>query len=233
MSCIVGWPMKSSGAVVNYAERFHGMDQILIDSERCEPTAQVSLKANGIVGNLSRSPYWVDGLKQLSGFVMNANEYVDTTKMVYISHGWESMQIACHLSSPKYIRFASTCNQGGTLSSGAMYNPDEGEIVWVAMGITSQSVSRRLLKLLSAPPFQQSGTGSIRKANDINTRTKSLFSTHNDSCAHPEPTSSSKSSSRRRFTPISSDNNSSRKAFPQQNRKLSGYHRYGSKSPTA
>ena len=98
-----------------------------------------------------------------------------------------------------------------------MYNLDEGENVWVAMCIKSQSVPRQLLKLLLAPPSQESGTGSIPKANDINTRTKGLFSTHNDSRAHPETTSSSKSSGRRRFTPISSDNtNSSRKTFPHR-----------------
>ncbi len=71
MSCIVGGPIRSSGAVVNYAERFHGMDWVLIDSECYEATAQVSLKANGTVGDLFRSPYWVDGPVQLSGFIMN------------------------------------------------------------------------------------------------------------------------------------------------------------------
>ena len=166
---------KSSGAVVNYSERFHGMNQVLINSERYEATAQVSLKANGTVGNLFRSPYWVDGPMQLSGFVINANEAVDTNKMVYISHGWESMQIACQLSSRKHIRFTSRYNQARALSSGAMYNLAKDEIVWVAMGTKSQSVPRRLLKLLLAPPSEQSGTGSSPKANDINTRTKGLF----------------------------------------------------------
>ncbi len=85
------------------------------------------------------------------------------------------------------------------------------------MGIKSQSVPRWLLRLLLAPPSQQSRTGSIPKANDINTRTTGLFSTHNDSHAHPEPTSSSKPSGRRRFMSISSDNtNTSRKTFPHR-----------------
>ena len=117
---------KSSGPVVNYAERFHGMDQVLIDSERYEATAQVSLKANGAVGNLFRNPYWVHGPMQLSGFVINANETVDTNKMVYSS---QSMQIACQLSSRKYIRFTSRYNQARALSSGAMYNLAKDEIV--------------------------------------------------------------------------------------------------------
>ncbi len=209
---------KLFGAVVNYAERFHGMDQVLIDSERHEATAQVSFKADGTVGNFFRSPYWIDSLMQLSGFVMNANETVDTNRMVYISHGWESMQIACQLSSCKiYTVYVEMQPSQSTVYSGDMYILDEGEIICVAMGIKFQSVPRQLLKLLLAPPSQQPGTGLIPKANDTITRTKGLSPTHHDSPAHPEPTSSSKSSSRRRFTPISSENtNSSRKTSPHR-----------------
>ena len=207
---------KLFGAVVDYADRFHGMDQVLIDSAGYEATAQVSFKADETVGNFFRSPYWIDSLMQLSGFVMNANENVDTDKVVYISNGWESMQIACQLSSHKvYTVYVKMQPSQGTIYSGDMYILDEGEVICVAMGIKFQSVPRQLLKLLLAPPSKQSRTGSMPKADDTNTRTNGLFSTHNDSHAHPEPASSSQSSGKQRSTPISSDNtNSSRKNSP-------------------
>ena len=209
---------KLFGAVVDYAERFHGMDEVLIDSERYEATAQVSFKADETLGNFFRNPYWIDSLMQLSGFVMNANETVDTNKMVYISHGWESMQIACQLSSRKtYTVYVEMQPSQGTVYSGDMYILDEGEIVCVAMGIKFQSVPRQLLKLLLAPPSPQSGTGSNPKGNDTITHTKRLSPAPDDLPAHPESTSNSKSSSRQLFTPISSDNtNPSRKTPPQR-----------------
>ena len=209
---------KLFGAVVNYAERFHGMDQVLIDSERYEATAQVSFKANETVGNFFRSPYWIDSLMQLSGFVMNANETVDTNDMVYISNGWESMQIACQLSSRKvYTVYVNMQPSQDTIYSGDMYILDEGEVVCVTMGIKFQSVPRQLLKHLLAPPSKQSRTSLMPKTDDTNIGIEGIFSTHDGSSAHPEPASSSQASSRRRFTPISSENtNSSRKDSPDR-----------------
>ena len=54
ISSSVGWTL-AFGAVVRYAERLHEMDQVLIDSERDEATAQVFSKADGAVGNFSQS----------------------------------------------------------------------------------------------------------------------------------------------------------------------------------
>lgn len=198
---------KLFGAVVDYAERFHGMDQVLIDSECYEATAQISFKADETAGNFFRSPYWIDSLMQLSGFVMNVNEAVDTNEMVYISNGWESMQIACQLSSRKvYTAYVKMQPSQNTVYSGDMYILDEGEVVCVTMGIKFQSVPRQLLKHLLAPPPKQSLTGSMLKAADTNSGTKGIFPAHNDSFAHPARAPSSQFSGRRRCPPISSDN---------------------------
>ena len=212
---------KLFGAVVNYAERFHGMDQVLIDSDCYEATAQISFKADETAGNFFRSPYWIDSLMQLSGFVMNANDAVDTDEMVYISNGWESMQIACQLSSRKvytaYVKMQPS--QKNTVYSGDMYILDEGEVVCVTMGIKFQSVPRQLLKHLLAPPPKQSLTGSIPKADDTNTRTTGIFSAHPE----PAPSSQSSTSSRRRCTPTSSNNTDScRKDSPDGMERLPG-----------
>ena len=201
---------KLFGAVVDYAERFHGMDQVLINSESYEATAQVSFKADETVGNFFRSPYWIDSLMQLSGFVMNANETVDTDNMVYISHGWESLQIACELSSRKvYTVYVKMQPSGGTVYGGDMYILDDSEIVCVAMGIKFQSVPRQLLKLLLAPPSKKSQTSSTLKAGDTNTRTQGRSTTHNNSSAQLKPTSTSQSSTRQLLTPLTSTNTNS------------------------
>lgn len=205
---------KLFGMVVEYAERYHGMDHVLVDSEHYEATAQVSFKTHETMGNFFRSPYWIDSLTQLAGFVMNANETVDTSKTVYISNGWESLQNASQLSSHKtYTIYVRMQPDQGTIFSGDLYILDECEVISVATGIKFQAVPRQLLKLLLAPPSKGPRTRSVPKPDDTHGRTNGLSSTHNGSSAHTEPASSSLSSGK--FTPISSANtNWSRKQFP-------------------
>ncbi|KAJ5768708.1 ketoacyl-synt-domain-containing protein [Penicillium odoratum] len=145
---------KIFGAVVDYSERFHGMEEILMNSEHYEAVAKVSFKADTSVGNFFRNPYWIDNVTQLSGFVMNANETVDSSKAVYISSGWESMHFAAQLSSQQvYTVYVKMEPNEGSAVSGDMYILDnQHEMIGVVKGVRFQAVPRPLLKLLLAPP---------------------------------------------------------------------------------
>ncbi|CAM6003988.1 unnamed protein product, partial [Sphagnum balticum] len=177
-------------AVVEYSEGFHGMDEVLLHSEQHEAVAQVSFKTEEHVGNFFRSPYWIDSLTQLSGFVMNGNETIDAKKAVYISNGWESMHFAAQLSSHKtYTVYVKMQPSQGSIYSGDLYVLDAEEIVGVSLGIRFQLVHRELLKLLLAPP----------PSSKRSVKSKLL-----DPCDLPEPSSSSKSSTEPKNTPASS-----------------------------
>jgi iterative type I PKS product template protein len=144
---------KIFGAVVEYSERFHGMEEILMNSDNYEAVAKVSFKPDTLVGNSFRNPYWVDNLTQLSGFVMNGNETMDSSKTVYISNGWESMHFVTKLSSKQiYTVYVKMEPSDGSAVSGDMSILDDQQVmVGVVKGIRFQAVSRSLLKLLLAP----------------------------------------------------------------------------------
>ena len=80
-------------AVVDYDVKYHGMDEVLLNSEELEAMAVLKLYAGNDAGTFFCSPLWIDSLIHLAGFVMNANDAVDSQQVVYISHGWGSMQL--------------------------------------------------------------------------------------------------------------------------------------------
>ena len=80
-------------AVVDYDAKYHGMDEVLLNSEELEAMAVLKLYAGNDAGTFFCSPLWIDSLIHLAGFVMNANDAVDSQQVAYISHGWGSMQI--------------------------------------------------------------------------------------------------------------------------------------------
>ncbi|KAH8585608.1 beta-ketoacyl synthase [Bisporella sp. PMI_857] len=156
---------KIFATVVDYSENFHGIDEVFLHSEQFEAVARVSFKADESMGNFYRSPYWIDTLTQLSGFVMNANEVIDTKKAVYISNGWETMQFASSLSANKfYTIYVKMQPSLGSMYSGDLYVLDDEEIIGVSMGIRFQFVKREVLKFLLAP------TSKMARESNLSTR---------------------------------------------------------------
>ena len=89
-----GMAYKLFAGLVQYESKYQGMQEVLLDSEELESTAVLKLYDGNDAGKFFCSPFWVDSFAHLAGFVMNANDAVDTTKSVYISHGWGSMRFA-------------------------------------------------------------------------------------------------------------------------------------------
>ena len=99
-----GIAYKLFASFVNYQDRFRGMEEVIMDSQALEATAQVKFQATDRDGDFYFSPYWVDSLAHVSGFIINANDAINSTKEVYISHGWESMRFAMPFSAEKTYR---------------------------------------------------------------------------------------------------------------------------------
>ncbi|KAL3445283.1 hypothetical protein BJX65DRAFT_297025 [Aspergillus insuetus] len=141
------------GAVVQYSEEYHGLAEVLMDSEQYEAVARVSFQAKESAGDFLRNPFWLDNVAQLAGFVMNANEVVDTASLVYISNGWDSLQVICRLAQNQvytvYVKM-ETGDRSGV--SGDLYVLDADQhLVALVRGIRFQAVPRPLLKLLLEP----------------------------------------------------------------------------------
>ncbi|RAL59691.1 hypothetical protein DID88_000324 [Monilinia fructigena] len=149
-----GMAYKLFGALVDYDQRYRGMDEVYLWSEQCEATAKVQFQTSDKDGKFFMSPYWIDSVCHISGFIMNANDAVDSTKHVYISHGWESMRFAKAMSADKeyrsYIKMQKVPG-GSEMVAGDVYVFEGDEIIAVVGGIKFQRVPRTLLQTLLAP----------------------------------------------------------------------------------
>ena len=129
-----GMVYKLFTALVDYGKRYQGMEEVVLDSTQLEATARVAFQTSG--EGFFFSPYWIDSLGHLAGFVMNGNDGVDSKTQVFINHGWDRMRCASkfyqHKTYQTYIRMQ---NVGGNMFAGDTYIFDEGNVVAVYEGV--------------------------------------------------------------------------------------------------
>lgn len=131
-----GMAYKLFSALVEYDQRYRGMEEVVLDSAQLEATARVVFQTTENDGNFYCSPFWIDSLGHISGFVMNANDAVDSKAQVFINHGWESMRCAKKFSSDKiYQTYVKMQPVGGTMFAGDVYIFEEDTIIAVFEGV--------------------------------------------------------------------------------------------------
>ena len=106
---------KQFQTVVTYGKEYHNIDELFMDCELNETAANIRFQSTAGKGQFVYSPYWIDTVAHLAGFILNAN--VNTpADTVFISHGWESFRIAAPLSHEKayrgYVRMQPTGSRG-------------------------------------------------------------------------------------------------------------------------
>jgi iron transport multicopper oxidase len=139
-------------SLVDYAPEYQRMSQVLLASNLYEASATVSLDERGDDASFQCSPYWIDSLAHLSGFVMNGNENINYQDAVYISHGWESMRFAQKLvSGGQYQTYVRMLPVDKTMFGGDVWILHEGEIVGVIEDLRFQRVPRSILDMLLPP----------------------------------------------------------------------------------
>ena len=148
-----GMAYKLFGALVDYDTRFRGMEEVILDSPHLEATSHVVFQTTDADGSFYCSPYWIDSVAHLAGFVVNANDALDSTKQVYISHGWESMRFAEPLLASKtyrsYVKMQPT--EGSNVMAGDVYVFDGDRIVGMVGALKFQCIPRQLLNTFLPP----------------------------------------------------------------------------------
>ena len=140
-------------AVVDYDSKYQGMDHVLLDSEELEGMAILKLCANKDAGTFFYSPFWIDSLVHLAGFVMNANDAVDSQQFVYISHGWGSMRLGEPIDPTKpYTVHVKMQPVGKTMVAGDVSVFQGGTMTGLIGDLKFQQVPRSLLNHLLPPP---------------------------------------------------------------------------------
>ena len=131
-----GMTYKLFGALVDYDQSYQGMREVVLDSVRLEATARVEFQTTVKDGEFYFSPYWIDSLGHLAGFVMNANDGIDSKSTVFVNHGWESMRCATRFSREKaYETYVRMQNVSGTMYAGDVYIFDKDTVVAIYHGV--------------------------------------------------------------------------------------------------
>ncbi|KAL3418618.1 Conidial yellow pigment biosynthesis polyketide synthase 2 [Phlyctema vagabunda] len=149
-----GMAYKLFSSLVQYDNKYRGMEEVTLNSEGLEATARVVFQSSLQDGKFFMSPYLIDSACHISGFIMNANDAVDSKKQVYISHGWETMRFAKRLVHDKkyrsYVKM-QVVPGGGKMVAGDVYVFEGEEIIGVVGGLKFQCIPKALLDTLLSP----------------------------------------------------------------------------------
>jgi naphtho-gamma-pyrone polyketide synthase len=146
--------------------QYQGMDQVVLDSDQLEATARVQFKTTEQDGEFYCSPFWIDSLGHIAGFIMNANDGVDSKSTVFVNHGWKGMRCSVRFDPTKtYTTYNRMQNVGGAMHAGDTYILDGDEIVAVFSGIKFQGVPRRALDHLLPSGSKKSAPAAPSKVS--------------------------------------------------------------------
>ena len=148
-----GMAYKLFSALVQYDKKYQGMEEVLLNSDELEGSAQVRFQVTKQDGMFSMNPYYIDSVAHLAGFIMNANDAIDSRCHVYINHGWETMKFSEKLVAQKtyhsYVKMQLVAGKK-KLFAGDVYVFESNKIIGVIEGLTFQCVPRAILSSLLA-----------------------------------------------------------------------------------
>ncbi|KUI58481.1 Conidial yellow pigment biosynthesis polyketide synthase [Cytospora mali] len=148
-----GLAYKLFAALVDYDHRYRGMEEVILDSDTCEATAKVHFQTTEKDGSYRFSPFWIDSLCHISGFIINGTDAVDSREQVFISHGWESMRfIETPVASKEYRSYIRMQPLKGTkMMAGDVYVFDGDRLIGITGGICFQAIPRKVLNMMLPP----------------------------------------------------------------------------------
>ncbi|GAB1313853.1 hypothetical protein MFIFM68171_04063 [Madurella fahalii] len=163
-----GLAYKLFAALVDYDRRYRGMEEVILDSDTCEATAKIRFQTSEQDGKFVFSPYHIDSLCHISGFIINGTDAVDSREQVFISHGWGSMRFT-EIPNPNkeyrsYIRMQPV--KGSKMMAGDAYVFDGDRIIGMTGDIKFQAIPRKVLNMLLPPRGAHAAavTGTARPA---------------------------------------------------------------------
>ncbi|OIW23644.1 ketoacyl-synt-domain-containing protein [Coniochaeta ligniaria NRRL 30616] len=148
-----GLAYKLFTALVDYDSRYRGMEEVILDSNACEATARIRFQTTEKDGNFFLSPYHIDSLCHISGFIINGTDAVDSRETVYISHGWGSLRFT-EIPDPakeyrSYIRMQPV--KGSKVMAGDTYIFDGDKIIGMTGDLKFQAIPRKVLNMMLPP----------------------------------------------------------------------------------
>lgn len=163
---------KLFASIVEYGADFRGLRELIMHPVELECTARIRFNTGTAAptaptgGEVADpdwggcSPYWIESLGQITGFVLNGNDALDTETQVFINHGWGHMRLLTPLSPSKtyrtYVKMHKDQDQGqgqeGSYSGDAyIFDASDGEMVGMYEGVVFNSLRRSIFNRLLPP----------------------------------------------------------------------------------
>ena len=162
------------GTFVQYGSSYRGMEEVALNSDEYEATAKVKFQTTEEDGKFLCSPYWIDSVGHLSGFILNVKEALGDKTNAFVSHGWESLCFARPLSKDKtYTTYVKMQSAGGKMMAGDVVVFENDEIIGFFGGLRFQCIPRTLLNTFLPPAggaTQKSAAKDAFKGGAINLR---------------------------------------------------------------
>ena len=156
-----GMVYKLFASLVDYSEKYQGMKEVVLDTSNLEASAQIEFQADSQDGNFYLSPYHIDSIGHLAGFIMNGNDGLDSKNQVFISHGWESMRLPTTMQAGKtyysWVKMQPHPSGEKTFAGDVYLFDDSDKIIGVIEGLKFQCIPRQLLNTF-IPPVKAGAT---------------------------------------------------------------------------
>jgi iterative type I PKS product template protein len=151
--------------VMNYGPKYQGMSEVILDKTDTEAVARIQFQSTpGADGDFFCSPYYIDNLCHLSGFIVMSYDVESDEPLRYISHGWESLKFLrpSEFSHEKiYTSYVRMIPQGKNVLAGDVYIMDGGEIIAVLYGLKFQGIPQKLMNVL-VPPARKTAFAGVK-----------------------------------------------------------------------
>lgn len=147
---------------VEYDKQYHGMKEVVMDQKNLEATSKLEFQPSDDYGEFEIDPRFIDNISHLSGFILNGSGATDTRKQVYVSSGWDHLQIAQPLSGSKsYTNYVKMHEVQKATMAGDVYIFDGEEMVALVGGVKFRAIPRAVIDQL-LPPLKGVASSSSR-----------------------------------------------------------------------
>ncbi|CAG8219196.1 unnamed protein product [Penicillium nalgiovense] len=137
---------------VEYEKQYHGMKEVVMDQKNLETTSKLEFQPSNDYGEFEIDSRFIDNISHLSGFILNGSGATDTKEQVFVSHGWDHLQIAQPLSSSKsYSNYVKMREVQKATMSGDVYVFDGEEMVALVGSGKFRAIPRAVIDQLLSP----------------------------------------------------------------------------------
>ena len=94
---LIKYNKKGGYKLMDTVAQFHPdyklLDNVILDERTLEATCTMDFSCVQPGGTYAAHPGEIDAITQLGGFMVNAQDCINLEEEVYISHGWDSLQV--------------------------------------------------------------------------------------------------------------------------------------------